>query len=638
MIGRAIISRAIGRASALVCLMALAAGPPAPRLLHAQPGAFPGVPADELAGYEILYQLVIPATGPGYHNAPVPYQVDRVAELEGHFDRIAYHLRLEATGASEPRMVWASMAAFTSDSRQLGVPTAPLGVAFQREVADLHVYSNVTGLPRGADLGPANIEMWPHNYTPANGAAVPGASSAVFDTGDDPTEPVAGYGSFQVHHQGSSTTLLAWNRWGFAGATDLGIGNSSGEHSDWTFLANSANYLRRTLTVLVRPAPEPSLRIEQPLPRSVHQRDDRNRAGINVEGWARANVSEIEARGIPLAPGGEATGPATPWQDIGTPTDSRIAGRLDLPAGWYAIELRATGASGEIDRQTVRPIGVGEVFVTAGQSNSANHGLPPLAPVDPRVSARGLDGWRRAGDPQPIATGTGGSPWPPLGDALAAALDVPIGFVSVGWGGTRVDQWLPGGTLYPRLRDALDGLRPTGARAVLWHQGESDALAGTTTEDYVERLQTIIEVARLDTGFAMPWGIARASFLPGLAPEVMAAVIAGQDIVIAADPLVFAGPPTDDLLGTQWRHDAVHFNEAGLREHAARWERVVLAWMEAEGLLPTPGQPNLPEPTATTAAEPATPEPSPRASATTVITKGPDPLWLPHLLDLDDGR
>jgi hypothetical protein len=33
---------------------------------------------------------------------------------------------------------------------------------------------------------------------------------------------------------------------------------------------------------------------------------------------------------------------------------------------------------------------------------------------------------------------------------------------------------------------------------------------------------------------------------------------------------VFAGPYTDDKLGSTRRHDNVHFNEAGLREHAAR--------------------------------------------------------------------
>jgi len=48
--------------------------------------------------------------------------------------------------------------------------------------------------------------------------------------------------------------------------------------------------------------------------------------------------------------------------------------------------------------------------------------------------------WRPAFDPMPTATGDGGSPWPAFGDLLVDALDVPVGVISVGWGGTAVQQ------------------------------------------------------------------------------------------------------------------------------------------------------------------------------------------------------
>ena len=44
-----------------------------------------------------------------------------------------------------------------------------------------------------------------------------------------------------------------------------------------------------------------------------------------------------------------------------------------------------------LDRHRVEPVGIGEVFVTAGQSNSANHGNPALIPADPRVSVVNAD-------------------------------------------------------------------------------------------------------------------------------------------------------------------------------------------------------------------------------------------------------
>mgnify|MGYP006200938401 FL=1 len=66
--------------------------------------------------------------------------------------------------------------------------------------------------------------------------------------------------------------------------------------------------------------------------------------------------------------------------------------------------------------------------------------------------------------------------------------------------------------------------------------------------------------------------MARVSFVPNGDPIKMGWIIEGQNTVIADDPLTFPGPHTDDLNGTQWRYDTIHFNEAGLREHGSRWD------------------------------------------------------------------
>ncbi len=240
--------------------------------------------------------------------------------------------------------------------------------------------------------------------------------------------------------------------------------------------------------------------------------------------------------------------------------------------------------SGSVDR-----FGVGDVYITAGQSNSANHGSSRLTPADDRVSAYDIVSgtWQFAADPQPVATGSGGTPWPALGDLLAVAGDIPIGFVSVGWGGTSVQQWLPGGTLYPRLQDALDALGPEGLRAVLWHQGESDAAAGTSAALYAQRLEAIIAQSRIDAGWDVPWGVALASYRPGVGGDPD--VIGGQLAVINGDPLVFQGASTDDMI-VPYRDGAtyggIHFNEAGLREHAARWQTALDA--TGAGEIPEP--------------------------------------------------
>ncbi len=39
--------------------------------------------------------------------------------------------------------------------------------------------------------------------------------------------------------------------------------------------------------------------------------------------------------------------------------------------------------------------------------------------------------------------------------------------------------------------------------------------------------------------------------------------------------IALQGPMTDDLLGKEYRHDGVHFNQKGLETHAARWFEVL---------------------------------------------------------------
>jgi hypothetical protein len=539
---------------------------------HADGGGPYRVP--EAQAYRVVYRLPIPVEATGFQTGTVPYDVDDSAGVTGYFDRVAYYLELNGANG-DLQWVYVSADAFTATARHLGVPTLSSGAFFQRELTDMTVASNVAGIVTGDHLTGGNLEFWPHNYSPGNGAGIPGASTEVYDFGDTPADPAAGYGSMQVHNYEARQTLFAYNRWGAGGASDLGIGNSSPEHTDWTFRANAGDFLTRTLYVLVREAAEPPVRLDGPPPRAVFQRDANGVAAVPVTGRCARDVTRIEARAVPM-PGDP--GRPTPWRVVdAAPRGGRFSGRLVLGGGWFRIEVRGLDGDRAVSTASVARIGVGEVFVTAGQSNSANHGWPPLAPDDDRVSALGPSGWRHAGDPQPIATGSGGTPWPPFGDALASALDVPVGLVSVGWGGTSVEQWLPGGTLYPRLAEALSALGPNGARAVLWHQGESDAALGTSRDDYAARLTTIIEASRRDAGHEIPWGIARVGFGPGFAPERIAEVVAGQDLVIARVAGAFAGPTTDDLVGEEWRHDGIHFNERGLREHGHRWAACVLA-------------------------------------------------------------
>jgi len=221
--------------------------------------------------------------------------------------------------------------------------------------------------------------------------------------------------------------------------------------------------------------------------------------------------------------------------------------------------VRALSGTDVLAESVVEHVGIGEVFVVAGQSNSANHGEGKQKIRTGLVAD--LDGqrWRPANDPQPGASGGGGGSFiPPFGDALAEKFRVPVGSVACGVGATSVRAWLPKGAKFPNpptltghVQQLPDGgwaskgsifstfsarmkhLGPRGFRAVLWHQGESDAnqadptrtLPGNLYRDYLEQLN---RTSRREIGWNAPWFVAQASYhVPG-----DEATLNGTDVVI----------------------------------------------------------------------------------------------------------
>lgn len=307
------------------------------------------------------------------------------------------------------------------------------------------------------------------------------------------------------------------------------------------------------------------------------QRDDKNGAAVPLQLTAAAEISDVRYRVLDQ----KTKSVVQDWQPFAAGATMR------LPAGWYTLELTAKKA-GQPVTASVEHFGVGEVFLTAGQSNSGNYGFPRQKPSDDRVSAfdweTGL--WRHADDPQPGAAGDGGSAWPALGDALTAKYHVPVGIASMGIGSTRALQWIPTrpGTFFNRIAIALNRLKPFGARAFLWHQGESDAINGTKPAEYFEMMKSTIEESRKVAGYPLPWGIALASFHPDAKATVenQAAIVEGQKRVIAEIPGVFQGAETNSFHERALLYGGVHFNDAGLKEHGRLWAAAL------EPILPKP--------------------------------------------------
>ncbi len=330
-----------------------------------------------------------------------------------------------------------------------------------------------------------------------------------------------------------------------------------------------------------------TLSLTQPKPHQVLQRigiaPGKGYADVQIAGTlpAEARQATWEYRIVVLA---EQTGqPATTdaaseWTSvIPTITGEIFTAAARVPAGgWYRLECRcrvddvlATGA--------VEPIGVGEVFVVAGQSYATNCNDERLTVADPQQRVVAFDSakqsWAVANDPQPVFDGSdGGSIWPPLGDSLAKEFGVPIGFANVAIGGSSSAQWLPEGNMLPRLISAGKTLGTF--RAVLWQQGESDVLSKNTTEGYVANINKIRDTAAMAWGDSPPWLLAKSTHHPTVYndSEGEGRIRAGID-VLTKQPAFLAGPDTDTLTGDN-RGDINsrrHFTGSGQRNAADMW-------------------------------------------------------------------
>ena len=348
--------------------------------------------------------------------------------------------------------------------------------------------------------------------------------------------------------------------------------------------------------------------LESPLDYQVIQRISKNKGVIAISGKFTESVAKmvvIEARII-------ADGKAGKWRQLTTNIkQAKFQAQLNAAAGgWHRLEVRVVAAGNVLAETVVEHVGIGDIFVVAGQSNSANHGAEKQKTKTGLVVAFDGKHWQPGNDPQPGASGDAGSFMPPFGDAIAEKFHLPVGFVACGAGGTSVREWLPKGATFPNpptvvghvmqlpgdeweskgtifatFTSRMKQLGPHGFRAVLWHQGESDANQSDPTRTlsgklYREYLEKLIRDSRREIGWDAPWFVAQASYhVPGdeASPDIRAAQAS-----LWADGVALRGPDTDALKGEMRDNSGqgVHFSGPGLREHATRWVEQVAPWLE----------------------------------------------------------
>ncbi|MCP4358082.1 MAG: DUF11 domain-containing protein [Chloroflexi bacterium] len=220
----------------------------------------------EAISYTIAYAIDIP-TNADYNSTNPVYFIDNSSSI-GTFDRIAYYMVLNDQWA------YASLPAFTSNIKQVGIPVQNTGITFTTVTGDLNYRQDVGFGVQGSDRVQGGIEFWPDAYQPGpmrpevvDQFGDPAGAATVFDWNDHVVTNTVSYsGSLQIARYSSGPenkccTIMAWNNWDAPAIDDLGINDyygSSGDDDfyntpgDFTGAANATSYTTRTLYVLVR--------------------------------------------------------------------------------------------------------------------------------------------------------------------------------------------------------------------------------------------------------------------------------------------------------------------------------------------------------------------------------------------------
>ncbi len=324
-----------------------------------------------------------------------------------------------------------------------------------------------------------------------------------------------------------------------------------------------------------RPAVEGPLTVFSPRDFQVFQRQTRLEGTVFLSGRVTPECDGVECRlsGKPLEGAFK-----DEWRKL--PFDKQLRafrGEVSTPAGgWYRIELRALLAGKEVASAVIAHVGVGEVFVGCGQSNSTNCGGERTKPVSGMVASFSGTEWQLADDPQPGTHDDSkfGSFWPSFGDAMHAKYGVPIGVAVTGQGGAPVGNWTPGSPAFIWTMTRMMELGKGGFRAVLWHQGESNV--NGTTEDYYQRLSTTIKASHAVTGWYFPWFVAQVSYQNPKAPSSPSTRDAQKRLWY--EGIALEGPATDTLVGDH--RDGIHFSAKGLNKHGEMWAEKVGVYLD----------------------------------------------------------
>ena len=362
-----------------------------------------------------------------------------------------------------------------------------------------------------------------------------------------------------------------------------------------------------------------------PRNRQIFQRNENNEATISILGNCSEVADKVQVSFIPAKAG---QGKLIDWMLLdANPNAGIYQGKVVVKGGWYRMKVRSYQGDKLIDSTELNRVGVGENFLIAGQSNAQGTYRMPLeiGAEDDRVNCANFYAHfpeynnsqthfyiGNFGLNYPLGVfsqmnsfatiGPNGLSlhyWPAVGDTLVKKYNVPVCFINTGWGGSSIRNWVESARgvpspnpwnlavnyelnfPYKSFSRSLEIFgQKMGFRAVLWHQGETDARFKMPKEDYYNYLVELINISRKDANQELPWIVAQATRGGGcdsatviLSPEIRAA----QKQVTQTPALtqVFAGPNTDEIEVPRNPslpyYDCVHFSPAGFPFLGSAW-------------------------------------------------------------------
>ncbi len=249
--------------------------------------------------------------------------------------------------------------------------------------------------------------------------------------------------------------------------------------SERTELYNSGNGLEYPFSTT-----QDSIAITSPVDYRIFQRDSSSKADITVTGTYVGSPSAIEASWN--------NGPYSTI--VSNPSGGSFSGILaDQTAGQGTLTVRFT--NDQTATASKNYIGIGDIFVIAGQSNAVGEGIKNQVYSNPTLKASLFgndDKWKELVDPvdSPIGqvdsisydSGVGGSVWPRLATYLLANQNVPVAFIPTAQGGTSIERWQKtnstksgGLNLYGSMARRINAVGGKIKAVLLW-QGERNAM------------------------------------------------------------------------------------------------------------------------------------------------------------------